>query len=93
MSDEPAWRPHDISIYGEAARQEMISHTTLSFLSLFFLEKGKETTRKTRIFYRYRTPKILEKEGKNAQKNRLFLAGKKNKEFPKNKERKDRVWC
>ena len=45
---------------------------------------------KTRIFYSHRTPKIPGKEGKNAPKNKEFLAGEKNKEFQKNKERKDR---
>ena len=57
--------------------------TPLSFLSLPF--------KKTRIFYPYRTPKIPGKEGKNAQKNKEFLAGEKSKEFQKSKGRKDRV--
>ena len=68
--------------------------TSLSFLSLFFLEKGTENPQKTRIFYPCRTPEIPGKEGKNAKKNKEFLAKKKkkkNKEFQKNKERKDRV--
>ena len=68
-----------------------ISALTLSFLSLFFWKMARKTTQKTRIFYSYRTPKIPGKEGKNAQKNKEFLARGKNKEFQKNKERKDRV--
>ena len=65
---------------------------SLSFLSLvFFWENGKEeTTKKTRIFYPHRTPKIPGKEGENAQKNKEILAAEKDKEFQKNKERKDR---
>ena len=62
-----------------------------SFLSLFFWKTAQKTTKKTRIFYPYRTPEIPGKEGKNARKNKEFLAGEKNKEFQKNKERKDRV--
>ena len=62
---------------------------TLSFL--VFLEKGTEKSpQKKRIFYPYRTPKIPGKEGKNARKNKEFLARKENKEFQKSKERKDR---
>ena len=68
------------------------SEPTLSFLSLFFFwKKAGKTTRKTRIFYPYRTLKIPAKEGKNAQENKEFLARRKNKEFQKNKERKDRA--
>ena len=66
-------------------------HPSLSFLSLFFWKKARKTTKKTRIFYPYRTPKIPGKEGKNVQKNKEILAGEKNKEFEKNKERKDRA--
>ena len=47
---------------------------------------ARKTTKKTRIFYPYRTPKIPEKEGNNARKEKEFLAGEKNKEFQKNKE-------
>ena len=58
--------------------------------SLVYLEKGKENHRiKARISYPYRTPTIPGKEGKKAQKNKEILAGAKNKEFKKNKERKD----
>ena len=64
---------------------------TLSFLSLFFWKRARKTTKKTRIFYSYRTPKNPGKEEKNSQKNKEILAGEKNKEIPKNKERKDRV--
>ena len=65
-------------------------YSVLPFL-VFFWKKARKTTKKTRIFYAYRTPKISGKEGKNAQKNKEILAGEKNKEFPKNKARKDRV--
>ena len=64
---------------------------TPSFLSLFFGKWPGKPPKKTRIFYSYRTPKIPGKEGENAQKNKEFLAKEKNKEFQKNKERKDRV--
>ena len=63
---------------------------SLSFLSLYFLEKGKENHQKTRICITTEPLKSLEKEGENAQKNKEFLAGGKNKEFQKKKERKDR---
>ena len=63
----------------------------LSFLSLFFRKKAGKTTKKTRIFYPYRSPKIPGKEGKNARKNKEILARRKNKEIQKNKERKARV--
>ena len=56
----------------------------------FFWKTARKTTKKTRIFYPCRTPKISGKEGKNAQKNKEILTSKKNKEFQKNKERKDR---
>ena len=59
------------------------SVTTLSFLSLFFLEKGKENPpKKTRIFYSHRTAKIPGKEGKTLKKTRIPCRGK-NKEFQK----------
>ena len=52
--------------------------STLSFLSLFFLEKGKENHPKNKDFYPYRTLKIPGREGKNAQKSKEFLGrGKK----------------
>ena len=66
------------------------SKCTLIFLSLFFWKMARKTTKKTRISYPYRTPKVPGKEGKNAQKNKEFLAGEKNKEFQKSKARKDR---
>ena len=70
---------------------EIPVYPSLSFLSLFFRKKAGKTTKKTRIFYPYRTPKIPGKEGKNARKNKEILARRKNKEIPKNKERKDRA--
>ena len=51
---------------------------------------ARKTTKKIRIFYLYRTPKVPGQEGKNAQKNKEFLAREKSKEFQKSKERKDR---
>ena len=64
----------------------------LSFLSLFFFwEKGKENHPKKQGFPIPTEPlKSLEKKGKTLKKNKEFLARRKNKEFPKNKERKDR---
>ena len=56
-----------------------------------FLENGKENYQENKDFYPYRTPKILGKEGKNAQCNKEFLAEGKNKEPPK-KTRKGRTW-
>ena len=64
-------------------------YPVLPFLA--FLEKGKENHQKNKDFYPYRTPEIPGKEGKNAQKNKEFLAEEKSKEFQKSKERKDRV--
>ena len=52
----------------------------LSFLSLSFWKKARKTTKKTRIFKAYRTPKIPGKEGKNARKNKEFLAPQKKKQ-------------
>ena len=49
-----------------------------------------KTTKKARIFYPCRTPTILEKEGKNAQKNKQFLEHQKSKEIQKGKEKKIR---
>ena len=43
---------------------------------------ARKTTQKTRIFYPYRTPKIPGKGGKNAQKNKEFLAGQKKQGIP-----------
>ena len=57
---------------------------------LVFFENCKENHQKSKDFCPYRTPKIPGKQGKNAQKNKEFLARENNKEFPKNKERKDR---
>ena len=60
-------------------------------LFLAFLENGKENPpKKARIFYRCRTPKILGKEGKNAQKSKEFLGKEKSKESTK-KARKRRL--
>ena len=66
------------------------THTTLSFLSLFSWKKGGKT-KKTRIFYPYRTPKTPGREGKNAQKNKEILARRKTRNSKKTKERKDRA--
>ena len=61
---------------------------TLSFPS-FFLQ-GKPVN-KNKDFCPYSTPKIPGKEGKNALKNKEVLTREKDEEFPKSKERKDRV--
>ena len=71
-------------------RLENLHFPVLPFLA-FLEKKARKTTQRTRIFYPYRTPKISGKEGKNAQKNKKFLAGEKRKEFQKSKERKGRV--
>ena len=64
---------------------------SLSFLSLFFFWKiARKTTKKTRIFIPAEPLKTLETKGK-AFKKTEFLAGEKNKEFQKHKERKDRA--
>ena len=52
---------------------------------------ARKTTKKARIFHRCRTPKILGKEGKNAQKSKEFLGKEKSKEIQKIKEKKIRV--
>ena len=62
------------------------AHPVLPFL--VFWRKAGKTTKKTRMFYPYRTPKIPGKEGKNAEKNKEFLARSK---IQKSKERKDRA--
>ena len=78
---------------GSLARGQVCpGYLPFSSFPCFFWKIARKTTKKTRIFYPCRTPKIPGKEGENAQKNKEFLAGeKKNKEFQKNKERKDRV--
>ena len=58
-------------------------NNTLSFLSLFFWKKARKTTKRTRIFLSLPTPKIPGKEGKNARKNKEFLAGEKKQGIPK----------
>ena len=65
---------------------------TLSFLSLFLWKKAGKTTKKTRIFYPYRTPKSLEKKGKNAQKKtRNSSQGEKTQGIPKKQGRTGRI--
>ena len=56
----------------------------------FFWKMARKTTKKTRIFNPYRTPKSLEKSEKRS-KNQGIPCRAKNKEFQKNKERKDRA--
>ena len=48
---------------------------------LVFLEKGKKTTKKTRIFIPSELLKSVEKKGKTLKKKRNSSQGKKNKEF------------
>ena len=52
-----------------------------SFLG--FLEKGKETTKKTRIFYSHRTPKIPGKEKKKRSKKQGIPRRGKKQGIPK----------
>ena len=65
---------------------------TLIFFSLPFLENSKENHQKGKdlISSARRTPKILEKEGKNAQNRKEFLEKEKGKENQKGKEKKIR---
>ena len=63
---------------------------TPDLLFLAFLENGKEKHQKNKDFCPRRTPKILGKKGKNAQKNKEFLGKEKSKEIQKSKEKKIR---
>ena len=57
-----------------------------------FLEKGTENPPKKQGFFIPTEPlKSLEKKGKTLEKTRNSSQGKKNKEFQKNKARKDRA--
>ena len=56
-------------------------HTT----PLFFLEKARKPTQKTRIFYPYRTPRMSGKEGRNGQKG-IPGSGKKQGAPPKTRK-------
>ena len=60
--------------------------TNLSFLSLIFWQKARKTTKKTRIFYPRRTPKIPGKERKNAQKKGIPRTGKKTRNSKKTRK-------
>ena len=51
--------------------------------SFVFLEKGQKNHQKNKDFNPHRAPKIPGKEGKNARKNKEFLAREKNTEFKK----------
>ena len=84
-----------------------IGHTTIHFRGIHqnfpvlpFLvswRKARKNTPKTRIFYPYRTPKILGKEAKTQKKNngnssaRKFLKMKKTR-TSKKKGKKGQVW-
>ena len=59
----------------------MLSNPVLPFL--VFWKIAQKTTKKTRIFYPYRTPKIPGKEGENARKNKEFLAAEKTRNSKK----------
>ena len=69
----------------------IILESTLSFLSLFFLENGKENHQKNKDFLSLPTPKIPGKEGKMLKKTRNSLQGRKTRNSKKNTERKDRA--
>ena len=60
------------------------------FFSLPFWKMARKTTKKTGISYACRTPRILEKEWKNAQNRKEFLEKEKGKEIQKGKEKKIR---
>ena len=59
---------------------------SLSFLSLFFWDKGKENHEKPRIFYPYRTPKIPGKEGEKRSKNKESSQGEKTRKSQKTRK-------
>ena len=62
----------------------------LIFFSLPFWKTARKTTKTARISSACRTPKILGKEGKNAQNRKEFLEKEKGKEKQKGKEKKIR---
>ena len=66
---------------------------TLIFFSLPFWKTARKTTRKARISSACRTPKILGKEGENAQNRKEFLEKEQGKENQKGKEKKIREGC
>ena len=66
----------------------VIAITTLIFFAV--LEKQGKPTKTARIRSRGRTPKILGKQAKNAQKGKDFLEEKKSKEIQNGKEKKIR---
>ena len=74
-----------------ARLQKSLLKTLLTFLRdpvlpflVFFFEKGQEKPpKKNKDSLPHRTPKIPGKEGKNARKNKEFLAREENKEFQK----------
>ena len=57
-----------------------------------FWKAARKTAKKARVSSACRTPKILGKQGKNAQKRKEFLEKEKGKENQKGKEKKIRVY-
>ena len=79
--DKISRRAHPASTY----------NPVLPFLVFFFWKWKGKPPKKQGFFIPAEPLKSLEKKGKTLKKkNKEFLAGEKNKEFPKNKERKDR---
>ena len=63
-------------------------------LSHFFGEKARETPKKARALLFVEPPKILGKEGKNAQKSKGNRKTKTNKEIEKSKGLEGQgIWC
>ena len=91
------WNPYFYSVSGRFAWITRISdsresrhYPVLPFLG--FLEKGRENPPKKQGFFIPTEPlKFLEKKGKTLKITRNSSQGLKNKDFQKNKERKDRV--
>ena len=63
----------------------------LIFFSLPFWKTARKTIKKARISYACQTPKILGKEGENAQNRKEFLEKEKGKKIQNGKEKKIRV--
>ena len=54
------------------------------------LRNFRQAKNRKQGFFSSQTPRTLGQEGKNAQENKEFLAGKKTRTSDKNKERKDK---
>ena len=68
----------------------LISYPDLLFLAFSILENGKENQQKNKDFLCLLNPKILGKQGKNAQNRKKFREKEKGKEIQKGKQKK--IW-